>query len=56
MKRPTPDVVPRHLDTPAARAGAVYSFGRGRTCALGHGDKALQMSPRRIEALDGFEV
>ena len=37
-------------------SGRVYSFGVGRTCCLGHGDKKKVMSPQPIQALSDFRV
>ena len=36
--------------------GDVFSFGYGREGQLGHGDRADQLEPKRIEALRGFRV
>ena len=38
------------------RAGELFTFGRGSTGRLGHGDWMDQASPKRVEALAGMKV
>jgi alpha-tubulin suppressor-like RCC1 family protein len=36
--------------------GELFSWGRGKHCLLGHGDEQDQLSPKRVEALQGLRV
>ena len=40
----------------ASTQGDVYSFGQGSSKCLGHGDKARHPHPKKVAALDGFEL
>jgi hypothetical protein len=36
--------------------GVAYSWGKGNTACLGHGDHATQFTPARIDAFIGYLV
>merc|ERR1719247_1748837 len=36
--------------------GVLYSFGQGGSKCLGHGDKAREPHPKKVEALSGFSA
>ncbi|KAG5189966.1 hypothetical protein JKP88DRAFT_352879 [Tribonema minus] len=43
----------RHASMAVTRGGDLYSWGHGKGGRLGHGDEAVQLLPRRVEALAG---
>lgn len=50
---------PQCLSAPggcSSDTGALYTFGRGGTCGLGHGNKTSLAQPARVEALTDVRV